>query len=129
MKFLRIAKDGGPESTVTGLFLIEIKGLFSVVLLRFANGSRDAYHSHAFNALSWVLRGRLVEYILPRVAGTEAYFPSFKPVYTPRERFHRVVSVGTTWVLSFRGPWADKWEEYIPAKMKFITLTDGRKVA
>jgi quercetin dioxygenase-like cupin family protein len=125
MKFFAKRKDGGPESTVTGYWIAEIKSLFSVVLLKFENGSRDAYHSHAFNSLNWVLKGRVVEYLL----GGEAweYNPEIFPVVTKRDTFHRVVSEGTTWVLSLRGPWAKTWQEFIPGK-GFQTLTHGRKV-
>ena len=35
MKLFQISKDGGAESTVWGLFLIEIKSLFSIALLCF----------------------------------------------------------------------------------------------
>lgn len=63
MRVLSYRKDGGPLSKSWGLFIIEIKSAFSVVLLRFENGTREAYHTHAFNATSWVLRGYLVEYI------------------------------------------------------------------
>jgi hypothetical protein len=127
MKFLRYAKDGGPESRVSGLFVIEIKSWFSVVLLHFWPGSREAYHSHAFNAVSWVLRGRLVEGVLDELGGW-IYSPSWRPVITPRERFHKVVSVGHSWVLSFRGPWAKHWHEYLPGETRFVTLTHGRRV-
>ena len=63
MKFLFKAKDGGPESKVTGYWLIESKRWFSIALLRFDEGSREAFHTHAFNAISWVLWGELLEYV------------------------------------------------------------------
>lgn len=125
MKFLSIAKDGGPKSTVTGYWLTEVKSLFSAVLLRFADGSRDEYHSHAFNSLNWVLRGRVVEKCID---GEErSYGPSIVPILTTRSRFHRVVSDGTTWVFSLRGPWKRFWREYDPKTKGFSTLTHGRK--
>src|SRR5690348_10763974 len=108
-KFFRICKDGGPESNVSGLFIIESKRLFSIVLLRFADGSREAYHNHAFNAVSWLLRGKLVEY--PIEGGRTAHRPSLKPIITPRKMFHMVRSDGVSWVLSFRGPWRSWWNE------------------
>lgn len=126
MKICELDKDGGYESTVWGYFLIEIKSLFSIVLLRFENGSREAYHSHAFNTISWVLRGRLVEQLYP-THGRRVYGPSFRPVITRRTTFHKVTSTGRTWVLSFRGPWADTWQEYLPAENRVVTLTNGRK--
>ena len=126
MRLFKFMKDGGRESTVSGLFIIEIKKLFSVVLLRFDNGSREAFHSHAFNCFSWVLKGHLEEHNLDGTV--KNYRPKILPFMTFRDTFHKVFSRGTTWVLSFRGPWKDEWKEYIPAKNKFLTLTHGRKV-
>lgn len=132
MKLFRKAKDGGPKSTVTGYWLIEAKRLFSVVLLRFDHGSRDEYHDHAFGSVNWVLRGRVVEHVIdpsyPWRKEVYDYWPSLIPVVTLRSRLHRVVSEGTTWVLSFRGPWSRTWREYDPRSERFITLTDGRRV-
>lgn len=53
MKLLFKRKDGGQQSTVTGYWLIEWKNVFSIVLLKFEKGTREAYHTHAFNAFSW----------------------------------------------------------------------------
>jgi hypothetical protein len=124
MRLFHIGKDGGPESTVTGYWLAELKSLFSIALLRFDNGSRDSFHSHAFNSVSWVLSGRLREEHLH--GEVEDHRPGIRPVVTKRSTFHRVFSDGTTWVLTFRGPWKKTWEEYHPTKKKFSTLKDGR---
>lgn len=133
MKFLQRAKDGGPESTVTGYWLIEIKWLFSIVLLKFGPGSRDAFHDHAFDAVSWLLRGQLDEQFLFNTAGQPEptfecwYKPSWRPILTRRSYFHRVESTGTSWVLSFRGPWSKTWREYDPNTGLFTSLAHGRK--
>jgi hypothetical protein len=126
MKIFSYEKDGGKESKVWGLFLIEAKKLFSVVLLHFKDGSREAFHSHAFNAVSWVLWGQLNEEQFNGIRRT--FKPSLKPVWTPRTNFHMVKSVGSTFVISFRGPWVNFWNEYLPATNQVITLTHGRKV-
>lgn len=127
MRFFFKSKDGGAESNVTGYWLIESKSLFSIVLLRFDIGSREAFHTHAFNAISWVLTGGLREV----VHGSDKavfMFPSWKPIYTPRERFHRVFGLfTTTWAISIRGPWKNIWKEYLPNLKKYVTLTHGRK--
>lgn len=130
MKFCFKAKDGGPDSKVTGYWLIESKELFSIVLLRFDKGSREAYHTHAFNAVSWVLRGHLREFI--KTSKYDRFqcvdmLPSWKPIYTPRERFHKVEGIAdVTWVISFRGPWFNIWKEWLPATNSNINLTHGR---
>lgn len=126
MKFFKRMKDGGPDSKVTGYFLAEIKSLFTVVLLRFDGDSREAFHTHAFNALSWVLKGELAEFV--RGSVMSYYEPSIVPVYTPRDRFHKVSSYGITWVLSFRGPWAKTWKEFLPETGETLTLEHGRGI-
>lgn len=141
MKFFSRGKDGGPESKVHALFIIEIKPLFSIVLLHFHDGARDAFHTHAFNAISWLLKGELTEdlyrpILKPRSLGVSTlcnalayrYRPSVEPIITPRERFHKVSSVGDSWAITFRGPWAKTWEEHIPVTDKHIILSNGRKV-
>ncbi len=127
MKLFRKAKDGGPESTVTGYWLIEWKRLFSIVLLKFDDGSRDKYHSHAFGSLNWIVNdGQVDEHDLD---GTMVrHRRSIWPVVTPRSKFHRVVSRGTTWVLSIRGPWSKTWDEFDPKTKETVTLTHGRQV-
>lgn len=134
MRFLHYGKDGGYESTVWGFWLVEIKSLFSIALLCFEDGSRDAYHSHAFNCVSWLLWGGLrEEHGDPSgddcgvdVVAVNTYRPSFAPIITRRDTFHKVVSRGRTWVLTFRGPWASTWREYLPAERRAVTLTHGR---
>jgi len=126
MKLFQRGKDGGPESHVYGYWLIELKGLFSIVLLRFEDGTRSAYHNHAFNSISWLLSS---EGLLERTrdGNNQLYYPSLRPIITRRSTFHQVKSFGRSWVLSFRGPWSKTWKEYLPAENREITLTDGRK--
>jgi hypothetical protein len=125
VKLFRSGKDGGAESTVWGYWAIEAKKLCSAVLLRFEDGTRDADHDHAFNAISWVLKGRLIEHHTSGLV--EIHTPSWRPVVTRRSTFHRVRSVGRTWVLSFRGPWNDVWHERVGGQV--IGLTHGRRPA
>lgn len=125
MLFLTKRKDGGPDSKVVGYWLVEIKGLFSICLLHFLPGSRDAYHNHAFNAISWLFKGQLLEEFSNGLG--HPYNPSIKPIYTSRECFHKVTSVGHSWALSFRGPWKSTWNEYLPQEGKTITLGIGRE--
>jgi len=124
MKLFRKAKDGGPLSRIVGYWLFEIKSLASAAILKFEDGSRDAFHDHAFEAMSWVLRGKLTEYL---VDGTvQEYGPSLRPVFTHRRTMHKVVSDGDTWVLTFRGPWRRTWREFDPNTREYTVLSDGR---
>ena len=125
MKFHFGGKDGGPESTVS-MYGFEWKGLFSVLVLRFDGPSRFAYHEHAFHSVSWLLSGGLVEHFR-HTRNVRYYNPSPLPFVTRRTDFHRVDSVSTSWVLSFRGPWAARWREYIPG-VGMRVLRHGREV-
>jgi len=126
MKLFKRMKDGGSESTVTGYWLIEIKSMFSIVLLRFDNNSREAYHTHAFNCLNWLLKGRLFESFCSNYKPPNFYKPSIVPFVVRREDFHKVDSVGVSWLLSIRGPWSKYWQEYLPLEERYRKLTSGR---
>lgn len=141
MKFLKAMKDGGPESTSTGYWLIEWKKAFSIVLLRFDGKSREAFHTHAFNCLSWVVKGGLRETFLkgtvPKGEEVRFHLPSFKPFITRRTDFHKVDAYNpyrndndtlVSWVFSIRGPWIDKWKEWLPKTNETVNLTHGRVV-
>lgn len=125
MRFLEWSKDGGPESPVDGFFIIEIKKLFSIVILHFNPGMRESYHNHAFNALTLWLKGIVREET--KDDGCKLW-ESWQLKYTPRKLFHRIYTAYGAWALSFRGPWQDTWQEYIPEQDRIITLTHSRKV-
>jgi hypothetical protein len=127
LKFFSKARDGGPNSPVIGFFLVEIKPLFSIVLLHFG-GTREDFHSHAFNAVTLWLTGRVIEAI--KTADKIAFktWEAGQVKYTPRELMHKVLPCPDAWALSFRGPWAKTWKEFRLAIQRDVTLTHGRKV-
>lgn len=124
MKIFSKAKDGGPESPVEAYFLIEWKRFFSIALLKFNKGGREAYHTHAFNAYTWFISGGLIE---EDISGdTYTYKVNITPKYTPRSKNHRVHAKRDSWCFTIRGPWCDTWTED-RAGVK-TTLTHGRRV-
>lgn len=138
-RIFSVRSDGGKDSGVTAYFLIEWKPVISIGLLHFKPGTREAYHSHAFNALTWWLKGKVTEARLskkniafrnePSIEKTpdtlKDYYPSFKPKFTSRDNFHKVIADKNTWALTIRGPWENTWFEF--KENKFIELTHGRK--
>lgn len=124
MKFLSVSKDGGPDSTVTAYWLVELKWLFSIALLRFDHGTRDVFHSHAFNSISWLISGALREDMFD---GRSIYHPpGLWPITTKRTTVHRVFGLSPrSWALTFRGPWAKTWREELPDG-NTVTLSNGR---
>jgi hypothetical protein len=119
-------KDGGTESTVRA-YGLEVKSLFSVLVLTFDHGSRDAMHSHAFNAISWLLRGELEEHrSYGQVVGVTTFTPALWPIVTTRDNMHKVISVGRSVALTFRGPWVSYWWEKRKGQ-RDVCLTHGRQ--
>lgn len=125
-KLFSKAKDGGPESPVDAYFIVEIKNLFSIAILKFNKGGRENFHTHAFNALTWFLGGDLIE---EDVSGRYyTYRRSLWPKITKREKNHRVRAYKDSWCLTVRGPWSKYWTEYNEHEDKTIMLTHGRHV-
>jgi quercetin dioxygenase-like cupin family protein len=128
---LVIGKDGGDKSTVDGV-MFEIKSLFTIGVLRFHPGTREAFHSHAFNCWSIVLKGGLREEFLDENRGVR-WHREGDTVTTYRTDVHQVKAVETTYVLTIRGPWAKTWKDVVPclgygASYFVDTLTHGRKL-
>lgn len=130
IEIFKKACDGGKDSGVTGYWLIEWKSVFSIVLLRFGASNRENFHNHAFNALTWWIKGKVIEKVYLGSAGIRSlsWKPSFVPKYTPRSNMHRIIPEGVAWCLSIRGPWTKTWGEYNPKTEKEITLTSGRRI-
>jgi len=124
MKILKWSKDGGPESPVDAFFIVEIKSLFSVALLRFNKGGREAYHTHAFNAWTWFISGDLVEQDIN--GEFHIYERSIVPKITRRTKNHRVIADKTSWCFTVRGPWSDTWTE--DTETHHTVLTHGRRI-
>lgn len=122
-KFFKVRYDGGADSGVTGYWLIEWKPVFSIVLLKFNKGTRDAYNEHAFNAVTIWLKGRVLEEYQDGSEPMVWKAGDFK--YTPRNNFHRINAVETSWALCFRGRWKKTWKEELHGEV--YTLTHGRK--
>ena len=122
MKIMQSAPDGGKGSGVKAYFLLESKRFGSIAILRFEKGGREAFHSHAFHALTWWIYGSVTEH---HVSGQSIQWrPSIKPKHTGRECFHKIEAKQVTWALTVRGPWVDRWQE--KRGDKIVNLTHGR---
>lgn len=127
MRILSKAKDGGHDSPVDAYFLIEIKSLFSMALLKFNKGTRNNYHNHAFHALTWFIKGDLCE-ISINSESKYWYKRSWFPKLTKRDKMHKVLALKDSWCFTIRGPWNKTWKEYNPINKEEITFTHGRKI-
>lgn len=117
-------RDGHPSSQFT-VWGIEFKSLFSVFLVRVKNGGGNVFHSHAFNSISWLFKGKLFEQF--KNGSVKEYIAGLTPIFTYRNTFHKVTgAMGNNWFITFRGPWVDQWKEDNENGLQ--TLTHGRKV-
>lgn len=126
VSFLKWASDGGKDSGVDGWWLIEWKSVFSIVLLKFQKGTREAYHSHAFHAITWFLWGHVEEQFPDNTS--KEWGASLWPKWTPRHCVHRVNALETTYAISFRGPWSSTWHEINKERKTKTTFEHGRVV-
>lgn len=110
MKLFTKAKDGGSESPVDAYFLFENKYVGSIAILKFNKGGREAFHTHAFDALTWFIKGDLIE---EDVSGDLlVYKRSIKPKITLKSKNHRVIAKKDSYCITIRGRWVDTWTEY-----------------
>ena len=119
-------KDGGHKSPVDAYFVIEIKSLFSIAILKFNKGGRVEYHTHAFSAWTWFITGVLWEQDID--GSWYEYVRKWKAKKTPRNKNHRVLAKQDSWCITIRGPWCETWAEYNPDTNTTTKLTHGRKV-
>ena len=125
--FFKTSYDGGPNSGVSGFWLIEWKMVFSLVFLKFNKGTREAYHNHAFSALTfWIWGGPVTEH---HIDGTKIdWYPSLFPKYTPKTCFHKIETHNDTYAFCIRGPWDETWKEYREIDDLFIKFGHGREI-
>jgi len=127
MRILSKVKDGGQESPVDAYFLVEWKSVFSIALLKFHKGRREQFHTHAFNALTWLVSGDLIEEDCD-TGDFYQYDRFLMPKVTKRTTNHRVTAFKDSWCFTVRGPWSSEWREVDKDKNTVSTLTNGRKV-
>lgn len=134
MKLFTKMKDGGPESPVTAYVLIEYKPLFSIMFLKFRKGTREEYHTHAFNALTLFIVGKMFEERLHLGINNDyfkivkRYKKSIFPKITTKDNLHRITAKKDSWCFTIRGPWVNTWYEYNELTNTKTYLTHGRKI-
>jgi hypothetical protein len=108
MKFMKwVVRNSGPdEAEVRSLFLIEIRGLFSVVLSKFEGGFEEPFHVHSFNSISWVLSGEFQETYKNGQTNRLPAGNRLIPFRIRQRPFHKVSTKSTARVLTLRGPWS-----------------------
>jgi len=127
MRFFEKCNGGGDAAPTDIYFLFEIKWLCSIAILKFKKGKSAPCHSHAFNALTWFIKGDLHEAFRDKKKAPYQYKRSVIPKITPRSNCHKITAKSDSWCFTIRGPWLDTWTEY-DEETGTTTFTHGRKI-
>lgn len=106
--------------------IIEIKYLFGIIVNIFNTTDQDRFHSHAFHALSWMVRGHYFEDVLENNAVISKKIERSR--FIPKNYIHKItLSTPNAVSVTFEGPWGSTWNEYFDSG-RVKTYGWGRKV-
>lgn len=101
------------EQNVTEITVLEWKKYFSIKLFHFhrTTGNQDRFHTHSFNAVSFLLKGNYIEEVV--VEGVVKPLPRNRSrvIYIPKGEFHRIIKSDGCRTLLITGPWEPEWVE------------------
>jgi hypothetical protein len=101
------------EQRVSELTILEWKKLFSLKLFHFHKtaGKQDRFHTHAFNAVSFLLKGNYTEEVVKD--GRVVALPRNRSrlIFIPKNEYHRVTKGEGCYTLLLTGPWGAEFKE------------------
>lgn len=107
--------------------IFEFKPLGGIIINVFNTDTQNRFHSHAFWAFSWMVRGWYNEEV---IEGNQIISKIVKPCFRfiPRNYIHKIQQSSKNAVsITFEGPWHSTWNEYFDDG-RIKTYTWGRKV-
>jgi len=122
---------------IIGYTLFESKYLFSIIVYNWKTIDQNRFHSHAFAAVAFLLRGSYREKYYDKKTGEvkeKIVNQWLKPRYLPKNYTHCVLkSEPNTWTIVFVGPWQKHWCEFFPQGTnttlgKWVKYGWGRKI-
>lgn len=110
--------------------IFEHKYLFSIIVYHWKTIKQNRFHSHAFPALAFLLKGSYEEEVFTTGGIIKKTVNQWlKPRVLPRNYTHRILKASPkTWTIVFTGPWIKHWYEYFEDTSTWIKYTWGRKV-
>lgn len=106
--------------------IFEIKYLGGVIINCFNTENQDRFHSHAFHALSWMIRGYYYEDVIinDRIVSKKIV----KSRFIPKNYVHKITKSSVNAIsVTFEGPWGPNWSEYFD-NGRIKTYAWGRKI-
>lgn len=101
------------DQDVTEWTLLEYKKWFSIKLFHFhkADGCQDRFHTHAFGAVSILLKGNYTDEVLEGSQIISKSRNSSRLTYIPRDAYHRITRSTGCYTLLITGPWSGSFKE------------------
>ena len=101
------------EQSVTELTILEYKKWFSIKLFNFhkSEGVQDRFHTHAFNAYSFLLKGDYTEEVLEDNKIVKCLRRRSKVLFIPKDSYHRITRSKGCVTLLITGPWGETFKE------------------
>lgn len=118
---------------VTELTILEYKKLFSIKLFKFhkTDGKQDRFHTHAFNAYSFLLKGNYIEEVLDGDVIKKLPRNRSRVLFIPKDSFHRITKSTNCTTILITGPWGKTFKELTDVgggMYKETECGEGRKV-
>lgn len=101
------------EQLVSEHTLLEWKPLFSIKLFYFhpSTGVQDRFHTHAFNAVSFLLKGSYIEEVIKDGYVVRMNRNRRRMLCIPAGQYHRITRSLGRRTLLITGPWGDTFKE------------------
>jgi hypothetical protein len=111
--FLKKKRIDLGEQSITELTLLEYKKWFSIKLFNFhkSGGVQDRFHTHAFNAYSFLLKGDYTEEVLEDNKIIKCLRSRSKALFIPKDSYHRITRSKGCVTLLVTGPWGETFKE------------------
>lgn len=119
------------EQEVREFTILEYKPWFSIKLFWFkkSSGVQDRFHTHAFNAYSFLLYGDYTEECIEDGRIVQKPRSRSRTILIPKDQYHRITRSTGCWTLLVTGPWGDYFKELRNKGSYYqeVECTHGRK--
>jgi hypothetical protein len=117
------------EGHVEQFIIFENKHLFSIILYKWFTIDQIRFHTHAFSAVAFLLKGWYWEKILFKDIEMPNFVNvPFLPRFLPKNYCHAIQQAKPgTRTLVITGPWQKHWYEYFPDTKTWVKYHWGRE--
>lgn len=117
------------KGNVDQYIVFENKHLFSIIFYRWNTIDQIRFHTHAFAAVAFLLKGWYWEKVIFNgITMTNFVNVPIWPRFIPKNYCHAIENAKpNTLTLVLTGPWQKHWYEYFPDTQKWVKYVWGRK--